>query len=307
LCLLPLLRRRPRLPTSGLAGLTSRTTLRRTLAPIPDILGVIGLLFLVLALSRPQEVDRERRVEREGLDILLVLDTSGSMDAEDFELSGRSVNRLEAAKSVIAEFISGRPDDRVGLVVFGEEAFTQVPLTTDHRALPIFLKQVRLGMAGEGSTAIGDAIAVAARRLRELEAPSKILILLTDGRNNSGQLDPIQAAQAAAAAGVRIYTIGMGGDGGRRGLFGMLGGGGSDLDERTLKRIAEIAGGRYFRADDTKTLSEVYTTIDQLEKTTAEISEHTRAEERFMAPLVLGLSLLLLQQVLAETLLRRLP
>jgi len=307
LCLAPLLRRRGRAPVASLAALVDRWTLRLLLAPLPELLLSAALVCMVLALARPQEISRTRTVNREGVDILLVLDTSGSMEAEDFQLEGRRVNRLEAAKHTIARFAEGRPDDRVGLVVFGEEAFTQIPLTTDHRALPGFLRQVQLGMAGERGTAIGDAIAVASQRLKALTAPEKIMILLTDGRSNAGQVAPLAAAEAAAALGVRVYTIGVGGGGGGRGILGMFGGGGSDLDERTLRAIAERTGARYFRADDTDALREVYATIDALEKSPAEVEEVVNAEERhhpftFAALCLLGLSLLL-----SETALRRLP
>lgn len=306
LCLAPLLRPRGRAPVASLAALADRWTLRRVLAPVPDLLLSGALLCMLVALARPQDISRLRVVEKEGVDILLVLDTSGSMEAEDFQLEGRRVNRLEAAKHTIGRFAEGRPDDRIGLVVFGEEAFTQIPLTTDHRALPGFLRQVQLGMAGERGTAIGDAIAVASQRLKALSAPEKIAILLTDGRNNAGQVSPLAAAEAAAALGIRVYTIGVGGGGGR-GILGLFGGGGSDLDERTLQNIAAATGAKYFRADDTDALREVYATIDALEKSPAEVEERVHAEERH-APFTAAAAVLLLASVLlSETALRRLP
>jgi Ca-activated chloride channel homolog len=301
---LPLVSRQPRLLWPSLQAVRARAGLRALLAPLPRLLAAVGLSLLVVGLARPQQVDRQRVVEREGIDIVLVVDTSGSMEAEDFKLGGRSANRLEVAKEVLARFVEGRADDRVGLVVFGQEAFTQVPLTLDHDALVGFLDQVQIGMAGERSTAVGDAIAVAARRLKDLDAESKVMILLTDGRSNSGQLEPIQAAQAAAALGIKVYTIGVGGGGG--GLMGMFRGRG-DLDERTLTAVAELTGAQYFRADDTEALAKVYRTIDQLEKTTAEAKEFVHRDERYRLPVALGLLALLLHLLLGETWLRRLP
>ena len=214
-------------------------------------------------------------------------------------------SRLEVAKDVMARFVEGRPNDRIGLVVFGEQAFTQVPLTMDHDAMTRFLGQVEIGMAGERSTAVGDGLAVASRRLKELSAPSRVVILLTDGRNNAGQISPMQAAQAAEALGIRVYTIGVGGEGGR-GPFGLFGGGG-DLDERSLQAIAKTTGGQYFRAASTDALEKVYETIDTLEKSTAEVKEFVHREERFRPLAIWGLVALALNLLLGETALRRLP
>jgi Ca-activated chloride channel family protein len=307
--LAPWLARSPRLAVGALALARTRATLRVLLAWVPRALGSLGLVMLVVALARPQHVDRKTIVEHEGIDILLVLDTSGSMEAEDYRLGGRDASRLEVAKEVIATFVEGRPNDRIGLVVFGEEAFTQVPLTTDHDALVAFLRLVRLGMAGQRATAIGDAVAVAGKRLSELDAPSKVVILLTDGRSNAGQVQPLQAAEAARALGVKVYTIGVGSkEGGRGGgLFGMLRGGGNELDEQTLQQIARTTGAEYFRAGDTEALTAVYEKIDQLETSTAEVEELVRREERFQPWAVAGLVLLLLQVLLGETVFRRLP
>ncbi len=303
----PLLARRPRLPWPAFALSSGRATLRQRLAPLPDLLTGLGLAALAVALARPQDVDRERIVEREGIDILLVLDTSGSMEAEDYTVGGRPSSRLAAARHVLARFVEGRPDDRIGLVVFGEEAFTHVPLTTDHRAMGAFIEQVELGMAGPRATAVGDAIAVAVQRLKGLDAPSRVVILLTDGQSNAGQLEPLDAARAAAALGVKVYTIGVGGVGGR-GLLGLLGGGGGgDLDEPTLKAIADRTGAAYFRAADTDTLERVYETIDALERSTAEVTELVHTEERFRPWLVGGIGMLLVGQLLGQTALRRLP
>jgi Ca-activated chloride channel family protein len=306
--LAPWLTRNPRMAVGALGAVQSRMSLRLLLAWLPGALGAVGLALLIVALARPQLVDRKTIVEHEGIDILLVLDTSGSMEAEDYRLGGRDASRLEVAKETIARFVESRPDDRLGLVVFGEEAFTQVPLTTDHDALVRFLRMVRIGMAGQRATAVGDALAVASKRLMDLEAESRIVILLTDGRSNAGQVDPRQAAEAAKALGVRVYTIGVGStEGGGGGLFGLLGGRSGELDEATLKAIAETTDARYFRAGDTESLEEVYATIDALEKSTAEVEELTRTEERFRPWAVAGLVLVLLQFLLGGTVLRRLP
>jgi Ca-activated chloride channel family protein len=190
------------------------------------------------------------------------------------------------------------------MVVFGDVAFTQVPLTTDHRAMRAFLDQVDIGMAGQ-STAIGDAIAIAAQRMKSLEAPERVVILLTDGDSRIG-MDPREAAKAAAALDIKVYTIGMGSDGGG-GMLGGMFGRASSLDESTLRDIARLTDARYFRADDTQSLSEVYATIDELEKTTAEVQEFVHRDERYHGVLGIGLMVLLLQQFLAQTWLRRLP
>ncbi len=305
--LAPWLARGPRVRFSSLAGVELPRTPRWFLAWLPRLAASIGLMLLTIGLARPQLVDRERVVESEGIDILLVLDTSGSMEAEDFKLGARAANRLEVAKEVVARFIAGRKDDRVGLVVFGEEAFTQVPLTLDHDALVDFLRQVDIGMAGGKQTAIGDAIAVGGRRLQEVDAESRVMILLTDGRSNAGAVQPLEAAEAARALGIRVYTIGVGSkDGG--GLFGLLRGRGrADLDESTLRAIAKKTGAQYFRATDAEALSEVYKTIDKLEKTTAESREFIHRQEIYHPWVFSGLMMLLFHILLGETLLRRLP
>jgi Ca-activated chloride channel family protein len=306
---LPWLRRGARVRFSSLASVNHAVGAKVVLGHLPPLLASLGLMALTVALARPQLVDRERVVEREGIDIQVVLDTSGSMEAEDFVVAGRSANRLEVSKAVIAKFIEGRPDDRVGLVLFGEEAFTQVPLTLDHKAVVGMLNQVEIGMAGSKATAIGDAIAVAGRPLKELEAESRVMILLTDGKSNAGKVDPLVAAKAADALGVRIYTIGVGSKEGRGrgGLLGMFRRRGSDLDEAMLRDIAAQTEARYFRAADTRALKQVYDTIDALEKTTAEASIFIHREERFQPFAMVGMLCLLLSTLLGETALRRLP
>ncbi|MDP6933262.1 MAG: VWA domain-containing protein, partial [Myxococcota bacterium] len=305
--LLPWLGRSPRMGFSSIRGVQAQPTLRTRLAHLPRILLSLSLGLLVIALARPQEVDRQRVVETDGIDIMLVLDTSGSMEHEDFTLANRRATRLAVAREVLARFVRGRPDDRMGLVVFGEEAFTQVPLTLDHDAMVNFLGQVRIGMAGKRATAIGEALAIAGQRLSRLDAETRVLVLLTDGRNNAGQLAPMQAAEALAALGIRVYTVGVGSSRGGGGLLGLMTGGDRELDEKTLKAIAAITDGAYFRADDTEGLLKVYATIDELETTTAESKEFVHRHELFGTWLSWALVLLLLQWILGETWLRRLP
>ncbi|MBN1335757.1 MAG: VWA domain-containing protein [Deltaproteobacteria bacterium] len=301
-------RRRPRLTFSSNDLLRPGRSLGRSVAFLPELLLVAGLLCVLVALARPQWTQRETVVRSEGIDILLVVDTSGSMDSPDYTVGGRPASRLDVAKAVVGRFVEGRPHDRIGLVVFGEEAFTQVPLTLDHVGLASFLGQVQIGMAGSRSTAVGEALAVATRRLARLEAPSRVVILLTDGRNNAGTLDPETAAQAAAALGIKVYTIGVGASGEIRGPLGLLSRPrGGDLDEPTLRAIANATGGQYWRAGDTETLRRVYEIIDALETSTAEVKEVVHAEERYHAWLFAGMILLALQAVLSTTILRRLP
>ncbi|MEL6349271.1 MAG: VWA domain-containing protein [Myxococcota bacterium] len=307
---LPWLSGRPRVAFSSLRLVVTGASLRAALAWIPPLLASVGLGLLVVAMARPQRVDRELIVERDGVDIMLVLDVSGSMEQTDYELGGRPISRLAIAREVIADFVEGRPEDRTGLVIFGEEALTSVPLTLDNQGMAAYLRQIQAGMAGKKATAVGDAIAIAAQRLKDLDAPSRLMILVTDGRSNAGQLGPIDAAQAAAALGIRIYTVGIGGDGrSQGGLFGSLfqAASRSELDEETLQQIADISDAEYFRAKDTQALRQVYDTIDEMEKTTAEVAEFVHREERFALPAWLGLLALLLSVTLSETWLRRLP
>jgi Ca-activated chloride channel family protein len=298
-------RREGRLKWSSVAGVHRTWTPRLVLAPLPKFLQFVGLGALILAMARPQRVHSEQILKSEGIDIVLALDVSGSMEAPDFRLKGREVDRLELAKKVVGDFVAGRPYDRIGLVVFGEEDFTQVPLTLDHDALQSFLGNVQIGMAGANQTAIGQALAVSARQLGRLEAPSKVLILLTDGRNNAGALSPLQAAQAAKTIGVTIYTVGVGAtESRRRGIFQ---GRTEEIDESTLTQIAEATGGQYFRGTSSEGLATIYDTIDRLEKSTAEIKELVHRKELFHKALLPGLLCLLLSWVLSQTVLRRLP
>lgn len=293
---------------SALGSVRGGSGLRAGAALLLPVLESVALAAVVLALARPQEVRRETVRESDGIDIMLAVDTSGSMQAPDMGTGANEVTRLEAARTVMARFVEGRPEDRVGLLVFGEEAFVQVPLTLDHAGLADMILQVELGMAGKNATAVGTAIAVAAKRMKELEAPSKVLVLVTDGRSNAGTITPLQAAEAAAALGIRVYTIGVGSAGGGGGIFAMLSGGtGADVDEPTLRAIAARTGGKYWRATDAQALLEVYAEIDRMEKTTARTREFVHRDERYLHALLPGLAAFVLHLLLSTTVLRRLP
>jgi Ca-activated chloride channel family protein len=266
-----------------------------------------GMALLIIALARPQSGYGDTRQSVEGVDIMLALDTSGSMKAEDFKPN----NRLYVAKEVIRNFIRGRETDRLGLVVFARRSFTQCPLTTDYELLKSLLDRVDFGMV-EDKTAIGLAIANAANRLKDSPAKSRIIILLTDGVNNVDDLSPVDAAKAAAALGIKIYTIGAG----RPGLVDIPIDTGfgvryvqqqSEIDEESLKEIADITGGKFYRAKDETTLKQIYDQISKLEKTKVEVHRFYRYNELFGQFLIMGLSLLLGEFLLSRTILGGLP
>ena len=285
-----------------ISGGQRRITPRLMLAWLPGVLQVAGMVLIIIALARPRITRRDIMVESEGLDIVLAVDTSGSMRAPDFSVGLREVNRLQVAKGVMSEFIQSRPHDRIGVVVFGEEAYTHVPLTLDHDTLLEILDQVEIGVAGAQGTAIGSAVAVSAKRLKDLDAPSRIVILLTDGRNNAGRIQPLEAAQAAAALGIKVYTVGVGAK--QRSPFGILPDG---LDEKGLTRVADITRAEYFRATDANSLEQIYARIDELEPSPAEVIQLVDHEERFRDYLIPGAALLALQLLLSGTWLRRGP
>lgn len=251
------------------------------LGRVPDWCRWCLLSLLVLALARPQKIDAERQRRGEGIDIMLVIDTSGSMRARDLVMNGERPSRLDVVKMVIKGFIGGRKDDRIGLVVFGSEAFTQAPLTYDYGVLEKFLEIVKVGVAGD-ATAIGDGLGTALKRLKDFETKSKIVILLTDGSNNSGRIDPVAAANAAQALGVKVYTVGVGSSGEvPMEINGMVQNVVVDIDEELLRSIAEKTGAKYFRATSGDMLVHVYEEIDRLEKSTFDLNRHQRAEEYF--------------------------
>lgn len=253
-------------------------------------------------------VNREREQETKGIDIVVSLDISGSMMAEDF----KPENRLAVAKEEAAKFIRERENDRIGLVVFSREAFTQCPLTLDYDILTSLLSEVQIGMIQDG-TAIGMGIATAVNRLRESDAKSKVIILITDGENNAGKIDPVTAAELAQTFGIKVHTIGVGRGGlvpfpindplfGKRYVQAKV-----DIDEFTLKRIADITGGVFFRARDPQSLSEIYTRINELEKTEVRVKEYRSFDELFPYFLIPALILLTVELALKNTLFLRIP
>lgn len=281
------------------------------LQPLLPALYVAGLVTLIVALARPQKGLAESRVSTEAVDIVLLIDVSTSMSALDFATATRpDMNRLDAAKDVIEKFISDRPNDRIGMVAFSAMPYTVAPLTLDHAWLIQQLPRLRTGMVEDG-TAIGDAIASAVNRLRDSLAKSKLVVLLTDGMNNRGSLTPQNAAQAAKALGIRIYTVGAGKEGDvpmpGMGFFGGQQYMRSDIDEPTLRHLADVTGGAYFRATDIRKLEAVYRQIDQMEKTEINVDQYTRYEERFMPWIVLGLLCLGAEKVLSLTRIGRIP
>lgn len=274
---------------------------------VPGVLRGLALCALIVAAARPQTGLATENVLTEGIDIVLVLDISSSMLAEDME-----PNRLGAAKAVAAEFVAGRRNDRIALVAFAGEAFTQVPLTLDYSVVTGLLAELDPGMVEDG-TAVGMGLATAVKRLQASEAASKVVILLTDGRSNRGEIGPVTAARMAQALGVRVYTIGAGSRGTApvpvndplrgRVLTNMR----VDIDEESLREVALLTGAQYFRATDEEGLSEIYSEIDELERTEIEVENFTQYAERFPLPLAIGFLLLLLELVLSQTVFRRLP
>jgi Ca-activated chloride channel family protein len=243
-------------------------------------------------------------VKASGIDIVAALDLSGSMKTGDYIISGRQVSRIDTAKPVLEKFIEGRPNDRIGLVVFAAQAFIATPLTLDHDYLLENVNRLRIGTINSDATAIGDGITTALNRLNNPKAKSKIIVLMTDGGNNSGKVYPVTAAQAAAALGVKIYTIGLG----NREITQQMGLPPSFLpDEDTLQQISQITGGRYYRADNADKFRGIYDEIDKLEKTEAVINKYTQYKELFPWFVAAGLALLLIELVLAQTAFRRLP
>ena len=279
----------------------------RRLQHVPAALRGLALVCLVVAFARPQTGVTGENVVTEGIDIVLALDISSSMLAEDL-----APNRIEAAKVVAADFAAGRGNDRIGLVIFAGKAFTQAPLTLDHSVVVSLIADLEVGMIEDG-TAVGMGLATAVKRLQASEAASKVVVLLTDGRNNRGEIDPVTAAQAAQALGVRVYTIGAGSRGAARvPITDRLGNrryvtARVDVDEPTLRATAETTGGRYYRATDRESLEAIYREIDELETTEIQVENFTSYGERFHIPLLAGLVLLLAELVLGRTWLRTLP
>ncbi|MCC6758510.1 MAG: VWA domain-containing protein [Candidatus Omnitrophica bacterium] len=300
-----------RFPSGNLVGSLHRTWKIRFFWA-PAFLRYLAVILFIIALSGPRSVLEEAKHEIEGIDIVLAIDGSGSMAAEDFTLKGQRYNRLEVIKSVVGEFIDARKSDRIGLVAFAGLAYTVSPLTTDYSWLKTNLERLQLNMMEDG-TAIGSGISASLSRLQKSEAKSKVIILLTDGVNNRGKVDPVAAAKAAKVMGVKVYTIGAGTNGmapypvqdiwGRHGYQNVP----VEIDEETLRTIADTTGGRYFRATDTDSLRDVYNEIDRLEKTKIEETGYREYKELFVYFLGAALILLLLAVALESTVFLRLP
>jgi Ca-activated chloride channel homolog len=318
LCLLPLFvgwtrkNREAVLPYSSIGQLkTVQSPQMRLLLALPRILRAMAFALLVLALAQPQEGQKRNEILSAGVDIVLAIDTSGSMQALDFMKDNNRINRLEVVKDVVSGFIKNRENDRMGMVVFGDEAFTQCPLTLDQDILLSFLKNLEIGVAGD-STAIGSAIGIAVKRLKDLKSKSKVIILLTDGRNNAGSLSPLQAAEIRKTYGIKIYTIGVGTRGkapflvdsvfGKQYIYQDV-----EIDEKTLQEIAEKTEAQYFRATDLESLKTIYQQIDRLEKSEVKVLDRSEYNELFHYFLIPGFFLVLLEVILTHTRLRRIP
>jgi Ca-activated chloride channel family protein len=283
------------------------TSMRTAFSSLPFLLEVAGILLLVVALARPQRVLRSAASDRFGIDIVIALDASGSMAAEDF----RPRNRFTVAKEIISDFIDRRQDDRIGIVTFGVRAATRVPITYDHDAAQAILSRAQVGENGDG-TAIGQAIATSINRLRTSRSRSRIIILVTDGVSNAGSIEPITAAALASRLGIKVYTIGVGSrgevmiptrvqnpfTGAMETVYRTFR---ADLDEETLKSIASMTGGEYFRATDPKSFNAVLARIDTLEKSRLAAPKREHIDELYSLPLRLALLLLLLGWLAGET------
>ncbi|MBK8611472.1 MAG: VWA domain-containing protein [Chitinophagaceae bacterium] len=285
------------------SGLSSWKTIFRHL---PFVLRLLVLIFIIAAIARPQTMFEEQNAEGEGVDIVLCIDVSGSMTAQDLQ-----PNRLEAAKNVAIDFVKQRLTDRIAVVIFSGESFTQCPLTTDQRVLVSAIENIRNGLLEDG-TAIGSGLGTSVDRLRESKSKSKVVILLTDGENNGGLIDPQTAKEIAKAFQVKVYTIGVGTDGYapqpvNTPLGVVMQQGKVSIDEKLLKEIAHETGGKYFRAKDNKGLTGIYDEINALEKSKVEISSRTRYTEKFIPFVIAALVLLFVELLLKFTVFRKFP
>lgn len=279
---------------------------------IVPFLKYFALVLMIIAMARPQWGTKHVNVLTEGVNMILAVDVSGSMEALDFKRDGKVVNRLEAVKGVITDFIKKRSGDRIGMVVFGTNAFTQLPLTRDYNTISFVLDRLKIGSAGN-STAIGDAIGISLKRLEDIKSKSNIIILLSDGESNAGELTPDAASEIAEVKNVKIYTIGVGTKGkapfkvknsffGERYVYQKV-----NIDEKTLKEIAEKTGGLYFRAENTKGLGQIYDTIDRLEKTEVKVKTFAEYKEYYLYILGPALLLLIVSVLLENTRYLRIP
>lgn len=285
----------------GKSGITFRQYVRHLLFGFRTT--AVGLLVFVLA--RPQSTDNFQDISTEGIDIILTLDISGSMLSRDFK-----PDRLEASKNIATEFITGRPYDRIGLVVFSGESFTQCPITTDHAVLINLLREIKCGMIEDG-TAIGEGLATAVNRIKDSDAKSKVIILLTDGVNNRGLIAPVTAAEIAKTFGIRVYTIGVGTQGVApypvQTPFGVqYQDMPVEIDEAILKEIAGMTEGKYFRATDNESLAKVYAEIDKLEKSRMDVKQFKLKEEKFLVPALIAFCLIFMELIFRNTLLKNL-
>lgn len=289
--------------TKAFEGLSPSWRVR--LRHLPFILRTLSIALIIIVIARPQSVTSFEKSKSEGIDIVIALDVSGSMLAQDFE-----PNRLVAAKEVASEFVASRENDNIGLVVFSGESFTQCPLTTDRRVLLNLIRQIDFGMIEDG-TAIGLGLANSVNRLKDSKAKSKVIILLTDGTNNRGQIAPLTAAELAKEYNIRVYTIGVG----TLGLVPVPVAPGSmmtqmmraDIDEKTLTEIAAITGGEYFRATDNNSLKTIYDNIDKMEKDLISVSQVTRRKELFFPFAIAALFLIVSELILRRTVFRNIP
>ncbi len=272
----------------------------------------LALTLLLLAMARPRLGQGHAKIHASGIDIVIAIDLSGSMAAEDFELKGEPASRVVIAKDVLRQFVQKRTGDRIGLVAFAGRAYIASPLTLDHDFLLQNLDRLNIGTLEDG-TAIGSAISAGANRLRDIPAKSKIMVLMTDGENNAGKVPPMTAAEAAQALGIRIYTIGVGSKGVARMPYVNVFGQKSyveqkvDIDEETLTKIAQMTGGKYYRASNTAGFRKIYEEIDKLEKTEVEVKKYQRYRELYPWFILAGTILLLMEIILANTVWRRLP
>ncbi|RUA24433.1 MAG: aerotolerance regulator BatA [Bacteroidetes bacterium] len=301
-------KQKPSIQMSSMAWLEHNPvkSLRQKLLFLPFSLRMLAFAFLIIVMARPQSALQRKKVNIEGIDIIMALDVSGSMRAMDLK-----PNRLEAAKKVAQTFIDGRQNDRIGLVVFSGEAFTQCPLTTDHKVLKDLFKPIKSGMIEDG-TAIGDGLATAINRIKDSKAISRVIILLTDGVQNSGSIDPVSAAEIAKSYGIRIYTIGVGSKGtapmpvqtayGTQVVNMPV-----EIDEDILKKVANTTDGKYFRATSNKNLEKVYQEIDQLEKSKIDVDIFQNKYEEFLPFALIALGIFLLEILLRMSIFRTKP
>ena len=281
----------------GFSGLSSNESFSATLSTVKLIILWLAWILLIAAVARPQWVGEMVSLPTTGRDLMLAIDISGSMATEDMQVNNDYVDRLSVVKAVISQFLDARKGDRVGLVLFGTNAYVQAPLTFDLKSVKKLMIEAPVGIAG-GKTAIGDAIGLTVKRLRERQNEEKVVILLTDGANNVGEIPPIKAAELASVDGIKIYTIGVGAEEMRvPSLFGSLAGRttnpSADLDEETLSKIAEATQGRYFRAKDTNTLAQIYELIDKLEPIEQEPETYRPFQVLYYWPLGISLCLFL--------------